>query len=273
MARFAFLCAVVCVCSQSSSTEDNWSTVLKEGRDSLIEGKLEEARSSFSRAVLIAEQEFGENSAEAFLSLRDLATAYKSTGDVQRSAEILEKCLEICRLGGCPAAEIPRTWNQAAWSYEALGRSDDAERAYLKAIDFSSDRSRLPYVLNLASFYSEIGKLNDAHSLLDAEIRAVQLKGVFAARLLEKDAEVLDALGQQDAARQRLKSALGVWEMLADTEAEADFLVLYGSFLERIGEADEAGQLRRRAAEMRTRLAESPPESTVFGTSGGATKR
>jgi Flp pilus assembly protein TadD len=99
-------------------------------------------------------------------------------------------------LAGAPAG---RVYRGAALNYAALGRDEDAERHFRKAVELGADDARV----DLGAFVFRQGRIAEAAKILEAAVQATP----ESARANLESGRVLLQLGQLEAAAKRLEKA------------------------------------------------------------------
>jgi len=217
----SLLLAAAGVVSAQPTSADEWR---KLGLDRIQSGQLKLATPALEKACAL-EQPPGEGCyylARNYYTLAEYETARKAFDRI---------------LAATPTARVHRG---AALNYAALGRDEDAERHFRKAVELGADDARV----DLGAFVFRQGRPAEAAKILDAAVQATP----DSARANLESGRVLLQLGQLEAAAKRLEKA--VQRNPADWNAH----LLLGRAYQRMGrDADAERELQLGEAGWRRR--------------------
>ena len=122
-----------------------------------------------------------------------LARNYYALSDYEAARKAFDHAIEI------EIAPAGRVYRGAAMNYAALGRDEEAERHFRKAVELGMDDARI----DLGAFLFRQGRIDEAAKLLDAAVQSTP----DSARANLESGRVLLQLGQLEAAAKRLEKA------------------------------------------------------------------
>ena len=120
-----------------------------------------------------------------------LARNYYALTEYEAARQAFDHAIEIAPAG--------RVYRGSAMNYAALGRDEEAERHFRKAVELGADDARI----DLGAFLFRQGRSEEAAKLLDAAVQATP----DSARANMESGRVLLQLGQLEAAAKRLEKA------------------------------------------------------------------
>lgn len=115
------------------SADASWQAQNRQVTELHVSGQDGKALAAAEKALRTAEQTFGPRSAEAALSLNNLALIRKKQGDYEQAAGLYKRSLDIAEsLVGEKHPDLLVSFNNLAMTYEAMGKYEEADAIYAK---------------------------------------------------------------------------------------------------------------------------------------------